>query len=346
MMNSITDSVQVPESEVKIYRYDIDQGLIGWMDCGGSNLAKINEQFKEFTGKGIVRIVATSRIDHPDVNARKRAEDFDVPLVELDFRKYEEEHGVKTGDYFKALNKDTHSKIGSQLSPEQIIQIRKDVCRQFLDMIHDSMDKHGIQRNIPMFAAGGMALLSDEFVNSFYILNVHPGDLTKYSNDGIKRGKRIIVGDGWIPPARAISAGHESLYSTMHTMVAEMDAGPVHMRGYALPIDYNWLMSRVDLKDPEMLKKVGAAAQETLKHIGDHVIAGATFFDLFDGRWGMHESGVLAYRTGASWHLAPNGILPDDHIKYRNGVTPFKREPNFIEDKITEFYDAVAKISK
>ncbi|MCX6706675.1 MAG: hypothetical protein NT001_00865 [Candidatus Woesearchaeota archaeon] len=340
----ITDSVHIlDESKVKIYHPDIKKGLVGWMDCGGSNLAKINEQLP-----GIVRIVVTTRIDHPDVRARQRAEEFDVPLVELDFRRYEEEHGVKPGDYFKALNPDMHHQIKSQLSPEQIIQVRKDVCRQFLDKIYDAMDKHDISREIPMFAAGGMALLSGEFVNSFYILNVHPGDLTKYSNDGITRGRRTIVGDGWIPPARAIAAGHESLYSSMHTMVPEMDAGPVHMRGYALPIDYNWLMSKGDIRDPEVLKKVGSAAQETLKHIGDHVIAGATFLDLFDGRWGMHESGVLAYRADALWHLAPNGIMIEDHVKYRNGYgsTLFKRDNEFIEGKVREFYDAVTKIIK
>lgn len=349
----ITDSLQVPESTVVPYTFSRKNGILGMMDCGGSNLVKINEQFKELTKEGIVRIVATSRINHPDVKAREKAKMFGVPLVELDFRQEEEKFGVYACDYFRALDPDMHPKIKSALSPEEIIQVRTDICSRFLDMIYGTMDKEGIPRDIPVFAAGFMSLLSKEFINRFFILNVHPGDLTKYSLEDKLRGKRTIVGDAWIPPARAISAGHENLYSSMHVMVPEMDAGPVLMRGYPLPIDYNRLMSRVNIRDEAALKKVGAAAQEALKHLGDHVIAGASFLDVFDRRWGRYEikdgeskREMLAYRTGALWYLAPNGINIEDHVTYRNGSTPFKRTKEVIDEKVKEFYKAVEEIGK
>jgi len=381
----ITDSVQVPESEVKVYNYDIANGIIVWMDCGGSNAAKINQQFLDYTGKGIVRMIATTRLPYQGSNAWGRAEELGkanglgkrLPLAAFDLRYNEGCGGVMPGDYLKALRAKALreeivkiqsetgissspnieslqleqqmviSSIRSRCSIDDIIGVRKKACSIWLREIYNEMDANGISHNIPMFAAGGMALLSAELVNAFNIQNVHPGDLTKYSLDGTKRCRRTIVGDGWIPPARAIAAGHEMLYSSMHTMVPDMDAGPVHMRGYPLPIDYNWLMSKVDIRNPKILKQVGGAAQETLKHIGDHVIAGATFLDLFDGMWGMHEpTGMLAYRTGATWNLAPNGITIEDHVHYRAGRTPFKRDEKFLDEKIGDFYMEVEKISR
>lgn len=335
----ILKSVEVPPKDVRIFGYYQEYGIVGMMDCGGSNLVRINEQIP-----GIVRLVATSRIDHPDVKAREKAKKFRVPLVELDFRQYEEENGVFPGDYLRALNPELHGKIKSRLSPKEIVQVRSDVCSRFMDMIYEKMDKEGIPRGIPVFAAGFMALLSKEFINNFFILNVHPGDLTKYSLDNIQRSERTIVGDGWIPPAKAISAGHDALYSSMHLMVPEMDAGPVFMRGYPLPINYNGLMGRVDIRDKEKLKAVGEAAQEALKHLGDHVIAGATFTDIFRQNWGSHASGVMAYRFNGDWHLAPNGITIDDYV-HNNPASVFIRDEKFIGDIIQKFYEEVDRIA-
>jgi len=368
MMTS--QGTKVNESEVTPYTYNKEDGLIGWMDCSGSNLAKINEQIP-----GIVRIIATTRINHPEVRARERAEELGIangveklPLVELDFRKYEEEHSVHPGDYFKAIKlrdleeelknakganeiylkarvEKISGRIKSTLTPQEILQVRDDVCKLFMDKIYKRIDKEGLSKNMPMFAAGGMALLSEEFVNTFDIENVHPGDVTKYDLKGVLRNRRMIVGDGWIPPAKAISVGHELLCSSMHKMIYEMDAGPVYMRGYWLPIDYNYLLSKVDISDKKVLKQVGSAAQEALKHIGDHVIAGATFHDMFEGNWGEHTSGMLAYRFKGEWYLVPNGIMVDDHVA-NNPDTVFDRDLVFLEEKTQEFYKVIDEISK
>jgi len=370
----ITNSVKVPENEVSVFKYKKEYGIIGGMDCGGSNLMKINEQIP-----GIVKIIITTRTHHEEVKARQRANELKLPLVELDFRRYEEEKGVFHGDYFKALQirefeskvkeigdekvnaksfervyysariRDLRDKIKSKLPLEKIIEVRNDVCNIFRDMIYEKMKNNGINPNIPMFAAGIMALFSEDFVSvskgGFDIENVHPGDVTKYDLEGNLRHRRMIVGDGWIPPAKAISAGHDFLYSSFHKMIYEMDAGPIYMRGYGLPIDYNFLLSKVNIKDKEILKQIGGIAQETLKYIGDHVIAGATFQDMFNGKWGYHKSGVLAYKFDDEWYLAPNGIMIEDHVA-NNPNTVFKRDESFIKNKIKEFYANINKISK
>ncbi len=338
------DSVKVPADEVKPYQFSRKDGLVGLMDRGGSNLARINEQFKEATGESIVRIVATTQPNHPDCKARQRAEEFKVPFVAVDFPGYEVERSVQPGDYFWAL-KGRQDKIKSNLLPERIIQVRADVCKILADELHKAMNSEGINENIPQFAAGCMSLLGRKYVSKNFILNVHPGDLTKYSLDGRMRAERTIVGDGWIPPAKAISAGHEVLYSSMHLMIPKTDAGSVQMRGYGLPIDHNWLLGRVDIKNKDVLKLVGEAAQNALKYLGDHVIAGATFWDLFEGNWGLRYDKVLAYKSKGEWNLVPNGIMIEDHVK-NNPNSVFKRDKDFIDKKVSEFYSAVEKISK
>jgi hypothetical protein len=115
------------------------------------------------------------------------------------------------------------------------------------------------------------------------------------------------------------------------------------MRGYGLPIDYNFLLSRANMKDPVVRKKVGEAAQDTLKYLGDHVAAGAVFHDLFKQNWGVHRTGMLAYRSKGDWFLAPNGITIEDHIA-NNPDTVFQRDKKFIDEKVQSFYAAVEKI--
>ncbi len=334
----IADSKQVRKEEVTVKQYDRDDGIVGLMDRGGSNLAKIDEQFKQATADGIVRIIATTQASHPDCNARNRAKEFGVPLVdEVDFLKYEEEKGVKQGDYYWALQGPKYFwKIKSKVHPNKIIEIRNDLCKLLVEKLYVVMEREGIKKTIPQFAAGCMSLLSPEYVTPHYVLNIHPGDLTKHELDGMERGKRSIVGDAWKPPARAILAGHETLYSSMHVMIPKMDAGPVLMRGYGLPIDYNQLLTTAAIHKPSVLKNVGSAAQEALKYLGDHVIAGATFWDLFQGNWGTH-AGIPAYKFKDIWHLAPNGIMIEDHV-LNNPKTPFKRDQLFIDNKIEEFY--------
>jgi folate-dependent phosphoribosylglycinamide formyltransferase PurN len=337
----ITDSVQVPKEDVRPFEYKKENGIVALMDCGGSNVAKINEQIP-----GVVKLIGTGRINHPEVKAKQRAEELGVQLVEIDFRQEEEKLDVGPGDYYKAITKGKTAEMKGKRNPLGAIGARNDICKRFLGMLYAKMDEIGIPRDTPVFTAGFMQLVSKEFADSLRLENVHPGDLTIHElRKRYFRGKRVVVGDAWVPPAIAISAGHQNLYSSMHQLTYEMDSGPVHMRGYAFPMDYNRLLSMVDIKDREVLEAVGGAAQEALKHIGDHVVAGATFQDFFDGNWGEHmPTGVHSYRFDGKWYLAPNGIRIEDHVA-NNAQTPFKRDRDFVDGKIEEFWKEVEGIS-
>jgi len=354
----------VPETEVDVYNYKRKNGIIGWMDCGGSNVVKINEQLPN-----VVKLIATTTTEEKGSNAIERSRQLNVPLAFFDFKKYEQEQGLFPGDYYNALKIDEINhllefagpkeidaleyekanikKIKSKKSVEQILQVRKDMCNYFQEEINNKIKEYGLSENMPIFAAGGMALLSDEFVNNFAIWNVHPGDLTKYEIKGLYRQNRVIVGDAWKPSAKALSAGHEKLYSSIHLMIPEMDAGPVFMRGYALPIDYNVLESKIDIKDKVQRKAVAEEAQEILKHLGDHVIAGATFMDIFNSRWGKQKgTNDLVYKNQEEWQKVPVGIMPKTHEINNLYSSPFARTPKFIEEKVEQFYDKVDLISK
>ena len=329
----------VPADEVTVYNFDRIGGIIGMMDGGGSNLVKINDDLG-----GVVDLIITSRPNDPDCKAKQRAEEFGVPLVDVDFRQYERERGIFPGDYLKALDPKTYNKIKSKRSVQEIIQVRKDVTALLDEKTLEAMSKHQIPLGMPRFAAGWMALLPGDYVKEHYIVNVHPGQLTQYEVDGLSRGKRTITGDAWRPSAKAISAGHEELYSSMHIMTPEMDEGPNKMRGYPLHVDLNFIESYVDIRDRKIQEQIGGIAQDILKVIGDHVIAGATFLDDFDKKWGMHKSGVLAYRFGDNWHLVPHGITAYDHAE-NNPDTPFKRDPQFVIDQTNKFHDEVKKLA-
>lgn len=357
----IARAIIVPESEVDVMEYDKEAGLIGLMDGGGSNILNLDEQMP-----GVIKALATGVIykydndghvlDQRDGDAKckLRAEEIGekrgigvLPFVEDDLRQFEEEHGVAKGDYFRAKTKGGEAKLKGVHNSDGVIQVRNNWCNRFGEKIDAKLAENGIPRRIPYFAAGFMQLLSPAFVRARTIGNIHPGYLTQYKlrKRYMRSQTRLVTGDAWVPPAIAISSGHDNLYSSMHVMTEEMDGGPMTIRGYAVRMDYNYLLSRVDIRDEEVLKEVAGFIQNVLKYIGDHVIAGANFHDMFEGNWGRHMSGTLAYRSKGEWHLVPNGISIEDHVE-NNPDTPFQRTQKFIDDKMKEeFYDKVDKLA-
>ena len=324
---------KVDPAKVEIYSYDLEDGIVGQMDGSGSNVLKIDESMP-----GVVKMLITSRIDHPDVQARERATDLEVPLVEVDFAEFEKSKGVEKGMFVRAVNNiDALEDKDIKMAYQYTVDVRDQACKELLKNMYDQMDAYGIKKDIPHFGAGFMSLWSDDAIKDLFVLTVHPGDLTKYSNDHLIRGQRRLTGDAWVPSARAFAAGDEELYSSIFLTMPGMDTGEVFMRGYALPVDYNRL--QIDERDKEQLKIAGKAAQNTLKHIGDHVIAGATFKDLFEGKWGRSD-GDLVYRFMDDWYKVPNGIRIQDHV-INTRQTPFQLDPFTIEQKVEEFYDMV-----
>lgn len=345
----------IPAEKVAQIYFSREEGLIGGMDCSGSNLVELNRQMP-----GVIKMLVTTRaLDHPESGFVEKQKLLGVPPAMFDFAKYEEEHGVAKGDYWRALKiLELKQILASGLLPEMnkaaqaltnryaseirsgkpldyIITVRTDACLHLMDRIQDVRDREGIKTNL-MFAAGLMALFSPEFVKSYFIMNVHPGDLTQLIPDGLFRGYRLLTGDAEVPSEKALLAGMKTLYSSIHLMVQDMDAGQLFMRGYGLPVDYNRLEG-IDLSLKEKRKPLAKEAQKVLKYIGDHCIAGATFMELFEGNFGWHNK-ILVYREKGVWRQVPDGIIIEGHAANHSGHTPFARDEKFIDEKVGLFY--------
>ena len=315
----------IPVSEDTIEQYVYEQrGIVGLADGGGSNLQQVHD-------KGIpILLIGSSRDkDHPKSSVVERAEGFDVRSVHVNFAAYEKERGTR-GEYLAAL--DPSSDMEDERR-EYVIEVRRDVCRLLSDELHKEMHRLGIPEDTPMFSAGFMQALSDEFVNEHYVDNIHPGDLRHPGRDG----RPYLAGPSWEPSRKAIRAGHKMLYSTVHKMTAGLDAGPIRMRGYGLPIHQRYAMK---IDDDKFMRQVAQYAQETLKLIGDYMAAGATFYDLFAGNWATHkETGAVAYRFQGHWYLVPQGIEMSDHVRNNYG-TPFRMNLTALDETVTREFTA------
>ncbi len=374
----ITNLINVPASEVTSLDYDIHDGILVWMDGGGSNAYAINDQLRKPDGTGIVSAIATTRTATQGSSAHERAEELGkingtgkLPVIEFDAPTFERDRGVSPEDYLQALdfleiaeklertrNTSQHiilatmmndigdNRIKSPKHPNEIVKVREELCDRFGEKIIYALKEAGLPENLAMFAAGGKTVFAGDFLNSRPIDNMHPGRLNAYTLRGKKgrtRDKRPIVGNAWVPSAKALAMGEPYLCSSMHQMTAEMDQGSLRMLGYKLHVDYNYLLGKLDMDNLKVQKSVGKIAQDILKYIGDHVIAGATYMDMFNGNWGVHDSGMLVYRMQDEWCTVPNGITIEDHVK-NNPETPFQRDNVFLENKTYEFHDRAVKV--
>ena len=82
-------------------------------------------------------------------------------------------------------------------------------------------------------AAGYDWVISAELCEALPIVNVHPGDLRVLD----EQGRRRYVGLGWIPTAKAILHGDETVRSTTHLVTPELDGGPIARVSRPVPVD-------------------------------------------------------------------------------------------------------------
>jgi folate-dependent phosphoribosylglycinamide formyltransferase PurN len=310
-----------------------EEGIIAMMDRGGSTVKYLSTRMP-----GLIKLVVTTDPNHTKCNAPVRAQEIGVECVAFDIRSYERDRGIASGDYLRALEQGSAAAFkGTETNYKTIIGVRADACARMNEAIEAKCKELGLNPRVPRVALGMMNIMDDQTVSEYLTLNSHPGSLTAYRTlqntiDGktrVLRSRRHIVGDGWVPSAHAIAAGHEKLYSSFHLMTKDMDAGPVLMRGYALPIDYNFLESFVDIADPLQLRIAAEHAQDALKEIGDYVIVPATLRDLFAGKWGTANN-TLAYKMKDDWLAKPVGITPEDHTANDRRTTIYKTQADLL----------------
>ena len=258
-----------------------EKGIIGLMDGTGSNLEKV---------KQYVRVIGTS---NPNSNASKLASSWNVPLVSLDINEFEKKRNITKKDFADGK--------------KEAINAREEYCEEFSKLLKEKAP------NLPVLAAGFMVIVSEQFTKDFFIINIHPGDLTKEG----------LTGGSWRPSLKALERGDSELYSVTHIMIGELDAGAVFMKGYPLKIDY----SRIEANE-----KTARAAQNALKKLGDYIVAGATLIDLFAGNWAMDVNELFYCGKKVS-----SGITIKEHLE-KNPDSNYKLTQEEIDKIHEEFY--------
>ena len=327
------------ENKIQIFDYKRDNGIVALMDGGGSTVQAIGRHLP-------IRIVATGM--PVTSKARERAKELNAIFVEFDIKKYEESKGVVKGDYWKSmqiLNSVQGVSLKSNLSPEQVLQIRDDACNLLFTRIQTVLIQEGLPDNVPYFAGGFEFILPESITKNNLILNNHPGDLRVIGGNG----KRTYVGLGEVPSIKALKAGEVRLYTSIHQMTSEMDEGPVFMLGYSLPINYELLNRLVDIKDNNQLTEIAKAAQNSLKYLGDYVLPCIVFNDIFDGKWGFRTDAdtskkILVYNFRNEWIDIPAGITMEyyEDLSQKN---KFLLKADKRKDMINMFWRDVEKIA-
>ena len=84
-------------------------------------------------------------------------------------------------------------------------------------------------RTLQMFSVDAVALagygwvVTPEICDHFVTVNVHPGDLRVRGSNGRPKYRGL----GWIPSAKAILAGENEVYTSVHLVTPDLDCGPL-----------------------------------------------------------------------------------------------------------------------
>ncbi|MBA7480735.1 MAG: hypothetical protein GH155_04740 [Spirochaeta sp.] len=166
------------------------------MSGSGSNARKIIEYNSKFLD---IRLILS---DNPASNYRSIARDFNIDQALNNIYRF---YGVEPGKVSAAGRK----------------RFRDKQKRLTFDALTDKILKG---YDIELIAAAGYNwLLSPLLCNNYIIVNVHPGDLRVRD----EAGKRKYIGLGWIPTAKALLNGEQSVYTTTHLVTAELDGGAI-----------------------------------------------------------------------------------------------------------------------
>lgn len=228
--------------------------------------------------------IAVLATDAPESSrAREIAARFDLPLVEHDIRRFYREHG------------------------EESIKLDS-LRRRELREVWSNEFYAKIMAFAPRFACfAGFVPLSNIAVK-LPCLNVHPGDLTRCDDAGV----RLYAGLHVQPVERAILNGEKALRSSVILVqpytgdgAKEMDAGAVLGISAPLPVEpgHFTLAELAEMKEArkpgvqccDALRKIALEHIERLKIMGDHVVFPRVTADFAAGFFAVEE-GQLFYR--------------------------------------------------
>ncbi len=206
--------------------------------------------------------VALIFTDNPQSNAKKIAEEFDIPYLESDFEKFFKDKAKSDWESRKLFDRMTYWMVKSY----------------DIDTI---------------VLCGYARIITKPIVENYLAVNVHPGDLSV-----VEDGKRKYVGLHHVPAKKAILAGEQVLHSSTHIVTENLDAGPVLMISKGLKVELPNGTFLDELRtNGRLLDHIAKEHQDKLKEIGDWQILPLTLHWIADGRFGVDGSNVYLDRN-------------------------------------------------
>jgi folate-dependent phosphoribosylglycinamide formyltransferase PurN len=204
------------------------------MSGTGSNARRLLEQPDP---RYEVRLLFT---DNPASNAARIAAEFGVPYAELDIYEF---CGARKAEY-------------AALRDGERAALRNAERRAAFDQRLAALLRRSGARLAAL--AGYDWVLGPELCRAFLFVNVHPGDLRV--RDG--NGRRLYVGLGWVPAAKAILNGERLVRSSTHLVTADLDGGPIARVSRGVPVELP------DGLAPEKLLPPGVSLKEIIRDLG------------------------------------------------------------------------------
>lgn len=232
--------------------------VAGLMSGSGSNLRKIIEHGRAIEsreGRAPYQVVVIFS-ENPESNAEKIGNDYSIPVVVRDIDSFYNERG----------------------KPRKDLSVRA----EFDEGTVDALKPFNV--NVAAYA-GYMSIATNQLINAFLGINVHPADLSIVSGS-----KRKYTGDHAVRDA--ILAGEKQLRASTHIIEPQVDYGRILM--ISSPLGVN-LPEGFDLNNKEQVKAVSDEHQNRLKEIGDWVIFPRTLEYIAEGRYSQDKQGLLYF---------------------------------------------------
>ena len=112
--------------------------------------------------------------------------------------------------------------------------------------------------------AGWDWVVTPDICDAYLTVNVHPGDLRRRGEDG----RPLYRGLAWVPSAKAILHGDNEVYSVVHIVTAELDAGPLLALSAPQPVPKE--VKALSLEERAKLLGHAASIKEISAFIREH----------------------------------------------------------------------------
>lgn len=227
--------------------------------------------------------------DNPRSRAKELAQQYNIPLIELDIYKFYADRGEES------IKLD---------SPR-----RQEIRQEWSECLYRNLEPLGIEL---VLLAGFVPLTG--LTAMLPCLNVHPGDLTITDDSG----RRPYAGLHYRPVEDAICDGRAATRSSV--IVAqpysgngtdEMDSGPVIGVSVEIPFDLapetaqslaEIRKKRIPGKRPDdILRRTAARVVEKMKVCGDHIVFAAAADDFARGKFACDEKGTLFFHGSSGF---------------------------------------------